>query len=58
MLYRLIVNAAFLAVGYCIGREVGRNMASEAPVPVQCAQDAEESPTASGRHDDARQNDA
>ena len=29
MFYRLIVNAAFLAIGYYIGREVGRSMASE-----------------------------
>ena len=29
VIYRLLVNAAFLAIGYYVGKEVGRKMANE-----------------------------
>ena len=53
MIYRLIVNAAFLAVGYYIGREVGRSLASDAPTSNQSKESIEETPAAGGRREGA-----
>ena len=56
MIYRLLVNAAFLAVGYYIGKEVGRLSSAEeaqnaprtedAPPPEQDSASADDNETA------------
>lgn len=45
MIYRLLVNVAFLAAGYCIGREVGRLSRAEVESGQRQATDAPENDT-------------